>query len=101
MDAPLKMLVLRLMAACPQYIRNILYTNSILVRPGVEEGRENIVTPLHRIVVLNARHDCGHPSSKMKGSKEYQRFEMGSVQRDIKQNSTFQHRKKKSLWFIK
>lgn len=71
-DAPLKMLVLRLMAACPQYIRNILYTNSILVRPGVEEGRENIVTPLHRTVVLNARHDCGHPSSKKKRYNEGQ-----------------------------
>jgi len=32
---------------------------------------------------------------KMKGNKEDQRFEMGSVQRDIKQNSTFQHRKKR------
>lgn len=55
-----------------QYIRNIIFTGSILVRPGTEEGRENIIISLHKALVLNARHDCGHPSSERKTYNEKQ-----------------------------
>lgn len=41
-----------------------IYTGSILVRPGIEEGRENIFISLHRTPVLNSRNDCGCPSSE-------------------------------------
>lgn len=44
----------------PQYIRNIIYTTSVLVKPVGEQGRENIIISLHKILVLNARHDRSH-----------------------------------------
>jgi len=69
-DTPLKMLALRLMASSlpppPQYIRNIIYNSSILVRPEVEDRKKPIIISLQQILILNARHDCGQSSSESK-----------------------------------
>lgn len=101
-DTPLKMFILRLIAANLPLLPRLLeiYTGSILVRPGIEEGRENIFISLHKTPVLNARHDCGCPSSERIRYNEGQRGKglKWSLSKEILNRiALFNTEKKKSL----